>query len=704
VSYRVRTSKPPSIGAGLRYVVLAAVAVLGSACGGGGDDDGLDDLIVAQATLTPPFDDDVFDYTAEVANDVDSTTVTPTAADSASVVEVNGFTVASGTASPPIDLAVGENTITIVVTAEDGDTDSYRVVITRRPPPSDNPALAALELTATELDQIFEGGITSYTASVGHFGASTRVVAEPAEPRAEMELAGEMLSAGEPSVYLPLAPGPNTVELAVTAEDGSVTRTYEVEVTRAERNSLRQEAYLKASNTGPDFFGASVAISRNTLVVGSPSEGSASPGIDGDERDNSLRDAGAAYVFDRSGSTWTQSAYIKASSPGDPDRFGGAVAIDGDLLVVGARGEQSLDPGIDGDQDDDTSIFVGAVYAFARDGMGIWEQIAYVKASNADQSDEFGAALDVDGDRVIVGAWSEDSDAVGVDGDGDNDNLPGSGAAYLFSRGESGVWRQDAFLKASNTGAGDEFGRAVAISGGTAAVGAPREDSGATGVDGDEASNSLAQAGAVYVFAADEDGRWTQAAYIKASNTDAGDRFGDSLALDGDLLAVGAPGEDGASSGIDGDANDAQGGAGAVYVFERDADGAWSQIAYVKASNPGFNDAFGSAVALSGNVLVVAAPSENSAAVGLDGDEQDNGAADAGAVYLFEREADGDWRQVSYVKASNTDSGDAFGTSVAFDGDTLVVGAELEDSADTGVDGDAFDESEPQAGAAYVIR
>lgn len=690
----------------VRCMLAAALWLLVTGCGGSGDeDDELDDLSVAEASLTPPFDSDVFDYTAEVANAVESITMTAVTEDAAATVTVNGVSVDSGAASQPIELAVGENTVSIVVTADDGDSQTYTVVVTRRSPPSSNPDLADLTLTGTELDQIFDPDVTSYTASIGYLGASVRVIAEPEDEGAALMLEDMALTAGEPSGFVPLAPGSNDLEIEVTAEDGSASRTYSVEVTRAEPVTAGQEAYLKASNTGPDLFGNSISIFDDTVVAGAPDEGSAASGVNGDESDDSLVSPGAAYVFERSGSTWRQTAYVKASNPGGPDRFGDAVAVHGGTALIGAPGEQSLATGVGGDQDDDSSSLVGAAYVFDRDGMGVWSQTAYLKASNAGQGDEFGRFVDLDGDRAIVGAWSEDGDAATVNGDGGNDNLPSSGAAYVFARDEAGEWAEEAYLKASNADAGDEFGRAVSIGGATAAVGARFEDSEATGVGGDGSSDFLSAAGAVYVFQRSEDGDWDESAYLKASNTDAGDRFGSSVAIDGDLLAVGAPGEDSAATGIDGSQqDDTSDAAGAVYVFERDEDGNWSQGAYIKASNTGFGDLFGSAVALWGNVLAVAARSENSGAAGLNGDELDDGTVDSGAVYLFERDAGGDWRQIAYVKSSNTDSNDEFGSAAALQGDTLAVGAELEASGATGVNGDASDDSVNDAGAAYIIR
>lgn len=676
-----------------------------SGCGDRVEEDQLEALQVTPATLEPAFAPGIFEYTAEVAHSVTSVTVTPTSEDAAATVTVNGTAVASATASAPIGLAVGDNVISVVVTDDDGDRETYTVAVTRRPPPGSAAELMRLELTATALDQPFDSDLTEYTAAVGYLGASTRVVAEPQDAGAVLELDGRRFEAGEPSHYLELPVGTSTLTVTVTAEDGAETVAYQVEVSRAEAVTLQQQAYLKASNTGPlDGFGGALDLAGATLVVGAPGEGSAAGGVDGDQDDNALVEAGAAYVFERAVDSWMQSAYLKASRPGGSDRFGAAVAIDGDRIAVGAEGEQSLATGIDGNDGDNSGSRVGAAYVFARDGMGVWTQQAYLKAANADQGDEFGRALDFADGTLIVGAWSEDGSATGVDGDAASDSLPGAGAAYLFVRDDSSGWMQQAYLKASNTDGADEFGRAVAISGSTAAVGAPREDGGATGVDGDAADDSLASAGAVYTFARGADGDWLPGAYLKAANTDAGDRFGSSLALDGALLAVGAPEEDSAAAGVDGDAQDnTLEGAGAVYLFERDQDGEWSQIAYLKASNPGLNDGFGMGLALSGNVLAVAARGENSAAVGIHGDEFDDSAPDAGAVYVFERNARGDWQQLAYVKASNSAAGDEFGSDLGLYGDTLAVGAEFEDGGDTGIGGAGNDDA-ADAGAAYLIR
>src|SRR6185295_17211206 len=122
----------------------------------------------------------------------------------------------------------------------------------------------------------------------------------------------------------------------------------------------------------------------------------------------------------------------------------------------------------------------------------------------------------------------------GVNGNGSDNNAPASGAAYVFTRA-AGVWTQQAYVKASNTDGGDEFGVALALGDDTLAVSAQLEKSDATGINGNEANTSAPESGAVYIFTRTA-GVWTQQAYLKASNTDAGDQFGDSLAIDGDTV------------------------------------------------------------------------------------------------------------------------------------------------------------------------
>ncbi len=324
---------------------------------------------------------------------------------------------------------------------------------------------------------------------------------------------------------------------------------------------------------------------------------------------------------------------------------------------------------------------------------------AYAKASNTGASDQFGRSVALSGGTLAVGAPLEDSCTDGVNGDQTNNVCDNAGAVYVFTR-SSGVWNQEAYVKASISEALDEFGHSVALAGDTLAVGAHFEDSCATGIDGNQADNSCQDAGAVYVYTRTA-GLWSQQAYVKASISEALDNFGQSVALSGDTLAVGAISEASCATGIGGDqTNNGCGDAGAVYVYTRTA-GLWSQQAYVKASNTGAGDWFGTSVALAGDTLAVGALHEDSCATGIDGDQTNNGCGDAGAVYVYTRTA-GLWSQQAYVKASNTGIGDQLGQGVALAGDTLAVGALLEDSCATGIDGNQADNSCQDAGAVYV--
>ena len=469
---------------------------------------------------------------------------------------------------------------------------------------------------------------------------------------------------------------------------------------------LQQQAYLKASNTdGDDLFGNSVAIVGDTVLIGAPREDSNATGVNGDQTDNSATDSGAVYVFVRNGAgNWSQQAYLKASNSDGGDLFGDSVAIFGNTVVVGAPIEASNANGIDGDESDNSATRAGAAYVFVRDGTGNWTQQAYLKASNSDGGDFFGNSVAITGDTVVIGAVGEASTATGVNGNEADNMATFAGAAYVFVRDGSSTWSQQAYLKASNPETFDTFGNSVAVAGDTVVVGAEREESIATGVDGDQSDNSANSSGAAYVFTRDGSDNWSQQAYLKASNTDGGDLFGHSVAIAGDTVLIGARLEASNANGVNGDESDNSASqAGAAYVFVRDGTAAWTQQAYLKASNSDAGDVFGSSVALAGDTVVIGARAEDSNASGVAGDQIDNSANDAGAAYVFVRDGTGTWTQQAYLKASNTDAGDEFGSSMAIAGDTVVMSARFEDSNASGIAGGEVDNSASAAGAVYVF-
>lgn len=377
--------------------------------------------------------------------------------------------------------------------------------------------------------------------------------------------------------------------------------------------------------------------------------------------------------------------------------------------------------------------------------------IGYFKASNPGPADSFGfrVALSGDGGTMAVAATAED---------GEDDSVESAGAVYIFVRGakKDDTWAEQTVLRAPNPGTGDYFGFTLALSenGDTLAVGVPSDDSAATGIGGDQTDDTATDAGAVHVFTR-QDGAWSPQAYLKASNADASDLFGCSIALSGagNVLAVGAFYEDapddqvadsgavyvftrgeswsetaylkpsisdkgdkfgssvalsyagdtlvvgakGEASGT-GDADDnTLVGAGAVYVYAED-DGKWIDEHYLKADLPGEYDDFGSRVALSGNgtTLVVGAIYEN----GLN-----DASADSGAAYVFEW-MQGNWAPTAYLKASNSEASTLFGGSIALsaEGDVLVISAVQERGGAAGVDGDQTDTSLKSSGAVYVFE
>jgi hypothetical protein len=335
---------------------------------------------------------------------------------------------------------------------------------------------------------------------------------------------------------------------------------------------------------------------------------------------------------------WLPHSYVKSASPAIFDGLGYALALsgDGNTMVVGA-------------DEDGAGVNSGAAYVFVKSN-GRWSQQARLTASNAETADFFGCgvgqishrvgtllALSNDGNTLAVGAFGEDSAATGIDGNQADNTAASSGAVYVFTRAGT-TWTQQAYVKASNTRVNSRFGTSVSLSGdgSVLAVGAPLEDSDATGLNGDQANTNSSDSGAVYLFRRTGN-TWAQTDYVKPSNTRSVIHFGRSTALssDGLRLAVGAPREYSASTGIDGVQTGNVTESGAVYLFARTGN-TWAQTTFVKASNAEAGDRFGTSVALDavGETLAVGAPAEDSAALGVGGNQADNTAVDSGAVYL----------------------------------------------------------------------
>jgi alpha-tubulin suppressor-like RCC1 family protein len=490
-----------------------------------------------------------------------------------------------------------------------------------------------------------------------------------------------------------------------------------------------EDQILYGSDPGAgDHFGHAVAVDGNYAVVGSR------------YNDTGGTDRGAAFIFHKSGGTWTEQAMVQPSDTANDDWFGRGVAISGDYVIVNAYAKTTNNTG------------QGAAYIFYRSGTS-WTQQAKLNASDGEAGDAYSYSVDIDGDYAIVGSLNEDP--------GGTSN---AGSAYIYVRSGTS-WSQQAKIQASDKEANDTFGRGVTISGDYAAVGADNEDTSGsnagsvyifkydattppddlppvdsvgtgfnykryTALDtsthyvykmwrnsaSDWRTPSPASANTIKVLKTDSTdwsdndttdtnpeyvdtttysgkvslgqsagptenyrfsvptfGSWSQQQKIQSDDIQADDYFGggagQGVSLSGDTLAVGARKEDTGGSE-----------AGSVYIFKK-ASGSetWSQEAKLQASDVSADSQFGMSVSLSGDILAVGA------------NQEDTIGTDAGAAYIFERSGT-TWTEVKRITASDGQANDEFGTSISTDGTTTFVGAYGEDTKGGG------------AGAAYVYE
>lgn len=414
------------------------------------------------------------------------------------------------------------------------------------------------------------------------------------------------------------------------------------------------QAYIKAPNNhSSNTFGSTVAISGDTIVVGAPSESAAVNTITNGSTasaDQTASASGAAYVFTRSGTTWTQQAYIKPANNAAGNAFGSTVAIHGDTIAVSALGESSnsqvIINGTTADSDASASS-AGAVYVYKRTSTN-WAQEAYVKPSNTIASMTFGTSLAIDTNTLIVGATGESGNQNTISHGSTASTVQtsaSSGAAYVFFRTGSS-WAQQAYLKAPNNNAGNLFGHAVAISGDSVVVGAKNEASNQTTItNGTTASSdtSATSAGAAYVFTRSSS-TWTAQAYLKPSNNLTNHNFGTSVAIGSSTIAVGAMGESSNQStitnGSTASSNTDMANAGAVYVFSLSGS-EWSQAAYLKAPNVRSGYRYGISVSMSGSSIAVGSSGEKSNQSTITNGataSSDNSLNNAGAAYVVVRQ------------------------------------------------------------------
>lgn len=404
--------------------------------------------------------------------------------------------------------------------------------------------------------------------------------------------------------------------------------------------TLQEELHNPARPPLPDtFYGQAVALHANTILIGAPGENN---------------NQGAVYAFQRNGQPVSR---LSAAAPAAGDFFGSAVALGNErYAVIGAPGRTVAG-----------QAYRGAAYVFVQPGGQPWSQAALLTADEENAAnDEFGSVVAAYGTVMLVGApfhansrgavyvfdysgttWTQQQKLSGAEGDRFGSALafqegtvvigaPGAagdqGSVYVFTRIGASLDLQ-ARLTTSGGRAADTFGRAVALDGATLAAGAPGTDI------------TYQDQGAAVVFAYNK-GAWGERQTLTAQSSER-DRFGAAVALDGDTLLVGAPDHD-----VDGKNNQ-----GAAYVFTRSGDG-WRMAQKLTASTGRADDRFGRAVALDGDTLLVGAAGAEAPVV-------------PGAAYVFVFDGDA-WREQTKLTAQGTY---AFGQAVALEGSNALVGA-----------------------------
>lgn len=376
---------------------------------------------------------------------------------------------------------------------------------------------------------------------------------------------------------------------------------------------------LVAEDAGADdLFGRRVAVDGAFVLIGAHRHDPAGTG-------------GAAFLFTGAGPDWTAEATL-VGGPLAYRGLGRSVALLDGVAFAGSVGD-------------------AVVLVFAQPGVGDWQLQQALPSPDSQDLDFFGWSAACDGQTLVVGA-PEDSNANGGD----------AGSAHVFERGHDAVWVRTAKLIASDGSAGDAFGTSLGVKGDVMVVGAPENDVPAFA------------SGAAYVFERDPNGTWLETARLLPDTRHGLQLFGESVATDAGVILVGAYGDDAvAPTG------------GAAYVFERDVQQTWVQTQRLVASDGGNSYFFGISVAIDGDLAIVGA--ENA----------DTFAENRGAAYVFHRQVDGTWIEIAKLFAPDGRYQDEFGRSVALDGNIAVVGAPYRNLVRP--DGSR----ERDAGAAYVF-
>jgi hypothetical protein len=476
----------------------------------------------------------------------------------------------------------------------------------------DDQALQPLTITVT-INNPTHGNLTSLGGFVSLGSGVYRLTS--ATPAAATAALRNLLFV--PTTSGRVSPGsPETTGFTLSVDDGFAAPVIDTTTTVVAIHEFSAKI-LAADGAANDRFGAAVATSRDTAVIGALN----------DNNEHGVN-AGSAYVFVRNPVTeqWTQSQRLSAADGTASDYFGNAVAIDNDTIVVGAY--------LDG------ASSSGSAYVFRRTATN-WTQIAKLSPFDGANNDQFGYSVAINQDVIAVGSHLDD-DAGGA-----------SGSVYLYGRNRGGTdkWGLIKKITASDAAGGNEFGVSVDVRGDLVAVGAT------------STKHNGVTSGTAYLFSRNQGGtdNWGEIKEVAATDATASDHFGSAVALYGTNFVVGA-------------SQKSQGGTiGAAYIFSKDQGGAdnWGQSKKLLPPLPGNNDQFGAAVSVYQDKVIIGSP--------YQGPLSQN--KEYGSAYVFATDQGGasSWGLVQSLDRTDSQDSDHFGTSVMISSNTVVVGVPLDD-------------------------
>ncbi len=521
--------------------------------------------------------------------------------------------------------------------------------------------LATLDLSIGQVNELLSSNNTSYTSTMAYMTESIEIRAS-AEDGASVTVNGEIVNAETSSSTIALQEGSNFIDIDVVSSDGTQSRNYTLNVTRQTQKRFSQSLFIKETDpkehgsfgtdavidgdtmaiatrrdvhiyennngnwelktilepTHETSIGTDLSLENGTLVVGMRWEDTGVGGINQTQTGQEIPNSGAVYVYVKVDNEWTLQAHIKSEVPAEWEQFGTDVAISGNTLVIGAIGHPNSVP------ENTLNGFVydaGSAYVYERTD-DVWSFVTKLTAPYPTGGDRYGNTVAIDENIIAIGAYKEDSDAQGLNGNQDSNIGPDSGAVFIYEN-LANEWTLQTYLKPADSKLATEFGNAVKLHGDLLFVAAHRESEDPDGFD---------YGGGVYIFS--KSAGWSEIALLKPDKEIY--LFGECIATNGNLLAVGASFENGRGSGITPDHHTSfQNHAGAIILFENQ-NGSWNQVATLKPSNTRWEAHFGDKCSITDNFVIVPFADEGSSGFGINPSQSIFDPLDySGAVYIY---------------------------------------------------------------------